>query len=214
MEQRKIAAVWKCMAFPSTVTYNDILDIFVLQGATHPRLDWFLNRWQNIEREQGENTATKEVVNISDSDDDDVDTVIGSDFIPLLKRSKTDVRDMESTEPTVEDEGTQTDHSEHDNLDDVLFQRLEEVPMQIWRQLCGANADDNDTLRACIVNCTQSVKDMLQDVQLNATDVQVAEMQQQINALSREIASFKSQLNRLNAIAVSLGNIASRNFHL
>ncbi|KAI5082416.1 hypothetical protein GOP47_0002159 [Adiantum capillus-veneris] len=121
---------------------------------------------------------------------------------------------MESTERAVEAEGTQTDHSEHDNLDDVLFQRLEDVLMQIWQQLHGANADDNDTLCACIVNCTQSVKDMLQDVQLNAVDVQVAEMQQQINALSREIVSFKSQLKRLNAIVVRLGNIASRNFRL
>ncbi|KAI5076049.1 hypothetical protein GOP47_0008114 [Adiantum capillus-veneris] len=96
---------------------------------------------------------------------------------------------MESTEPAVEAEGTQMDMSQHDSVDDAVFQRLEDVLMQIWQQLHGGNADDNDTLRACIVKCTQSVKDMLQDVQLNAADVQVAEMQQQINALSREIVS-------------------------
>ncbi|KAI5077599.1 hypothetical protein GOP47_0007423 [Adiantum capillus-veneris] len=212
MEQRKIAVVWKCMAFPSTVTYNDILDIFVLQGATHPRLDWFLNRWQNTEREEGENKATNEVVNISDSDDDDIDVGIGSDFIPLLKRTKTDVRAMESTEAAVEAKETQMDLSQLDSVYDAVFQRLEDILMQIWRQLRGGNADDNDTLRACILKCTQSVKDTLQDVQLNAADVQFVDMQQQINALSREIVYFKSQLNRLNAIVVRLGNIASRNF--
>ncbi|KAI5058995.1 hypothetical protein GOP47_0025314 [Adiantum capillus-veneris] len=38
-EQQEIVVVWKCMAFLSTITYNDILDIFVLQGATHPCWD-------------------------------------------------------------------------------------------------------------------------------------------------------------------------------
>ncbi|KAI5058344.1 hypothetical protein GOP47_0026514 [Adiantum capillus-veneris] len=100
----------------------------VATGVAHRRL---ADNRRAGKREQGENTATKEVVNISDSEDEDIDAVIGSDFIPLLKRTKTDVQAMDSTEAAVEAEGTQMDLSQNDNVDDAILQRLEDVLMQI-----------------------------------------------------------------------------------
>ncbi|KAI5076076.1 hypothetical protein GOP47_0008141 [Adiantum capillus-veneris] len=49
MPMKKIKALWQCMIFPSTVSYQDVIDIFVLDEAytnAQPRVDWFLRRWQ------------------------------------------------------------------------------------------------------------------------------------------------------------------------
>ncbi|KAI5056294.1 hypothetical protein GOP47_0028112 [Adiantum capillus-veneris] len=53
MELGKTKALWRCIVHPSTTTYQDVISVFInsqMYTTTHPLADWFLSRWQGVER--------------------------------------------------------------------------------------------------------------------------------------------------------------------
>ncbi|KAI5077380.1 hypothetical protein GOP47_0007204 [Adiantum capillus-veneris] len=53
---KKSKASWQTMIFPSSTTYQDVIDIFVLDEAytnAQPRNDRFLRRWQETHSDEG-----------------------------------------------------------------------------------------------------------------------------------------------------------------
>ncbi|KAI5077190.1 hypothetical protein GOP47_0007014 [Adiantum capillus-veneris] len=226
MYLKKIRVMWCCMAFPSTVTYQDIVSIFVandLYANAQPRADWFRSQWEAIERylsvsvinkELTDTTAFKEtnvddpkanVVIIDDSDDDDEGTQIGDDFMPLVHRTEAILIVMEEGGHLNAVEATDTQDT-FEGVEEDLVERLKEILLQIWTEVHG---HDNGTLKFFIKESVKSIKNVVQDCQVNVADIKVADLEEQIVAL-REVSSLKVQLNKLNALVIRLNNVIGR----
>ncbi|KAI5056629.1 hypothetical protein GOP47_0028447 [Adiantum capillus-veneris] len=244
--------------FHFSTTYQDVIDIFVLDEAytnAQPRIDWFLRSDEGktavayltdvhkrpvgnpstfkgkekvvvVDSEEKEDVSLhadacegvvgnystvkgKEKIVVLDSEDEE-DAALGVEFIPLVTRRgvTTIARSMEQSSPR---DSADTQAPKPPALDDdATLDRLHDVLLQMWSQLRGNTPEDSTTLHTFIHNSVDNLKNMINEYEVNVTDVQISELQEQIQCLRIEVTSLKVQLNRLNAIVARLNNIINK----
>ncbi|KAI5060343.1 hypothetical protein GOP47_0024763 [Adiantum capillus-veneris] len=76
--------------------------------------------------------------------------------------------------------------------------KLQDILLQMWPQLCGDTPEDSTMLRTFINNFIDNIKTTMSKYQINVTDVQVSQLEEQIQVLRSEVASLEEGVGTLS----------------